>query len=145
MPKQQFHFYSVGDRVCNACMKWKWKEKAHAFTGNLLVLSPFRKGSGNETRSEVHWACTEGPLLFLLCWGPCSMSSANMRRARLNSPHSLLYLLNYMPLTKKVGESRQPRLTPEVTGIGLEMVSLILTKYSVFRDFSRSRNFPPIP
>jgi len=33
--KQQFHFYSVVDRACNACMKWKWREKARAFTGNV--------------------------------------------------------------------------------------------------------------
>ena len=70
------------------------------------------------------------------------------------SPHFIpkpsFFISSIRPLMKrlnKVGESRQPCLTPEVTGIGSEVVSLILTMYSVllYRDFSRSKNFSPIP
>jgi len=68
-----------------------------------------------------------------------AMPSANLRRAKINSPHFIpkpsFFIFSIKALTKRLkklqGENRQPCLTPEVTGIGLEMVSLIQTKYSV--------------
>jgi len=64
-------------------------------------------------------------------------SSANLRRARINSesphltPKLSLFISSIRALMNRLKKLGQPCLTPEVTGIGLEMVSLIQTKYSV--------------
>ena len=54
-------------------------------------------------------------------------SSANLRRARINSPHFTLkpsfFIFSIRALMKRLKKLGQPGLTPEVTGIGLEMVS----------------------
>ena len=63
-----------------------------------------------------------------------AMSSANMRMAKSTSPHltprpsfliSPIRLL--MKTLNRVGESRQPCLTPEVTGKGSEIEPFTLT------------------
>ena len=66
------------------------------------------------------------------------MSSANISMANSISPHltprptlSISTMRLLIKRLNRVGESRQPCLTPEVTGKGSEIEPFTLTRYSV--------------